>query len=49
MALLGIRHFVTLKSRGKIVLVGDALGVWYSLVRMKAKATKINEISAKGT
>ena len=41
MALLAIRHFVTLKSRGKIVLVGDALGVWYSLVRMNAKATKI--------
>ena len=45
MALLAIRHFVTLKSRGKIVLVGDALGVWYSLVRMNAKATKINEIA----
>ena len=45
MALLAIRHFVTLESRGKIVLVGDALGVWYSLVRMKAKATKINEIA----
>ena len=45
MALLALRHFVTLKSRGKIVLVGDALGVWYSLVRMNAKATKINEIA----
>ena len=28
-----------------IILVGDALGVWYGLVRMKAKAAKVNEIA----
>ena len=45
MALLAIRHFVTPKARGRIILVGDALGVWYGLVRMKARATKVNEIA----
>ena len=45
MALLAIRHFVTSKSRGRIILVGDALGVWYGLVRMKARTPKVNEIA----
>ena len=45
MALLAIRHFVTPKTRGRTILVGDALGVWYGLVRMKARATKVNEIA----
>ena len=46
MALLAIRHFVTLKSRGKFVLVGDDFG---SMVQFGSdegsKATKINEIA----
>ena len=41
MALLATRHFVTLKSRGKIVLVGDALGVWYSLVQDQRDCQRI--------
>ena len=47
--IVGNPAFCHTEIKRKIVLVGDALGVWYSLVRMKAKATKINEISAKGT
>ena len=45
MALLAIRHFVSPTTRGRIILVGDALGVWYGLVRMKAKAAKVNEMA----
>ena len=45
MALLAVRHFVTPKTRGRIVLVGDALGVWYGMIKMAAKSTKINEIA----
>ena len=45
MALLAIRHFVSPTTRGRIILVGDASGVWYGLVRMKAKAAKVNEIA----
>ena len=45
MALLAIRHFVSPTTRGRIILVGDALGMWCGLVRMKAKAAKVNEIA----
>ena len=45
MVLLAIRHFVTADVRGRIVLVGDALGVWFGTVRFCAKARKINEIA----
>ena len=45
MVLLAIRHFVTAEVRGRIVLIGDALGVWFGMVRFCAKAKKINEIA----
>ena len=45
MVLLAIRHFVTVQVRGRIVLVGDALGVWFGMVRFCAKSKKINEIA----
>ena len=45
MVLLAIRHFVPPVSRGKIILVGDALGVWYGMVRMSAKSQKISEVA----
>ena len=45
MALLAILHFVSPVLRGKIILVGDALGVWCSMVRMSAKSQKINEVA----
>ena len=45
MVLLAIRHFVSPVLRGKIILVGDALGVWYGMVRMSAKSQKINEMA----
>ena len=38
-------HFVTAKTRGRIVLVGDALGVWFGLIKMAAKSTKVNDIA----
>ena len=44
MVLLAIHHFVTVEVRGRIVLVGDALGVWFGMVRMK----KINKMQKKG-
>ena len=43
MVLLAIRHFVTAKVRGRIWLVGDAMGVWFGMVRFNAKAKQINE------
>ena len=45
MVLLAIRHFVTADVRGRIVLVGDALGVWFGMVRFCAQAKEINEIA----
>ena len=45
MALLAIRHFVSPTLRGRIILVGDALGVWYSMIRLTARSPKINEIA----
>ena len=36
---------MTAEVRGRIVLVGDALGVWFGMVRFCAKAKKINEIA----
>ena len=45
MALLAIRHFVSPTLRGRIILVGDAFGVWYSMVRVTARSPKINEIA----
>ena len=45
MALLAVRHFVAAAARGRIVLVGDALGVWFGLIKMAAKCTKVNEIA----
>ena len=45
MVLLAIRHFVTAKVRGRIWLVGDAMGVWFGMVRFNAKAKQINEIT----
>ena len=45
MALLAVRHFVTPRTWGRIVLVGDALGVWFGLIKMAAKSTKNNEIA----
>ena len=45
MALLAIRHFVSPTVRGRIVLVGDALGVRYSMVRLTAKSPVINELA----
>ena len=45
MVLLAIRHFVTAKVRGRIWLVGDAMGVWFGMVRFDAKAKQINEIA----
>ena len=41
--LLAIRHFVTARVRGRIVLVGDDLGVWFGMVKFCARAGKINE------
>ena len=45
MVLLAIRHVFTPKVRGRIMLVGGALGVWFGMVRLCAKAWKINEIA----
>ena len=45
MVLLAIRHHVSPVLREKIILVGDALGVWYGMVRMSAKSQKINEVA----
>ena len=45
MFLLAVRHFVTIKTRGRIAIVGDALGVWTSLVKLSAKSFGINEIA----
>ena len=45
MALLAVRHFVTPRTRRRIVLVGDALGVWFGLIKMAAKSAKDNEIA----
>ena len=45
MVLLAIRHFVVPGVRGRIVLVGDALGVWFGMVKFCARAGKINEIA----
>ena len=45
MFLLAVRHFVTIGLRGKVTVVGDALGVWYSLVKLASKAASINEIA----
>ena len=45
MVLLAIRHFVTAGVRGRIVSVGDALGVWFGMVEFCARAGKINEIA----
>ena len=45
MALLAIRHFVSPSLRGRIILVGYALGVWYSMIRLAARSPKINEIA----
>ena len=42
---LAIRHFVSPTTRGRIILVGDASSVWCGLVRMQAKAAKVNEIA----
>ena len=36
MVLLAIRHFVTAEVRGRIVFVGDALGVWFGMVRRQS-------------
>ena len=41
---LAIWQLVTAEVRGRIVLVGDALGVWFGMVRFSAKAKKINAI-----
>ena len=43
MVLLAIRHFVTAEVRGRIVLVGGAMGVWFGMVRFCAR--EINEIA----
>ena len=42
MVLLAIRHFVTARVRGRIWLVGDAVGVWFGMVRFNAKAKQRN-------
>ena len=40
-----IRHFVSPTVRGRIVLVGDALHVWNSMVRLTARSPVINELA----
>ena len=45
MFLLAVRHFVTAGLRGRVTVVGDALGVWYSLVKLASRSTVVNEIA----
>ena len=45
MVLLAILHFVVSGVRGRIVLVGDALGVWFGMVKFCVRPGKINEIA----
>ena len=45
MVLLAVRHFVSARTRGKITVVGDALGVWHGLAKFPAKSPSINEVA----
>ena len=45
MVLLAVRHFVSARTRGKITVVGDALGVWHGLAKFSAKSLSINEVA----
>ena len=45
MVLLAVRHFVSARTRGKITVVGDALGVWHGLAKFSAKSPSINEVA----
>ena len=47
MVLLAIRHFVVPGVRGRIVLVGDALGVWFGMVKFCARAGKSMKLPKK--
>ena len=45
MFLLAIRHYATAITRGKIYIAGDALGVWFGMVWLKAPSPKVNNVA----
>ena len=45
MYLLAVRHFVAANTRGRIAVVGDALGVWSGLVSLSARSPAINDVA----